>query len=146
TLVLYNSHSEGMFFLGQGIAGKVNDEPQLGKGLQKLGESISKAVGGGVEIKKRTYRGVDLSMISLPFPIPLARRFTIHKGWLVLSPFPQAVKGYILRSEGKHKVWQAPALVAETLALAKKRAGPQSKLAAVPVTDPRPPPTLGLSL
>jgi len=146
TLVLYNSHSEGMFFLGQGIAVKVKDELHLQEGLQKLVESISKAVGGGIEIKKRTYRGVDLTMISLPFLIPLAPTFTIHKGWLVLSPFPQAVKGYILRSEGKHKVWQAPALVAETLALAKKRAGPQSKLAAVTVTDPRPTTTLGLSL
>ena len=148
TLVLYNAHSEGPFFLGQGVAVKVKDEKKLGEGLRKLMDGMVKAAGGGggaIKLVNRTYRGTDLFTIPLPDPIPLAPTYTIHKGWLVMSPFPQAVKGYILRSEGKHKVWQAPPLAAEVLALAKKKTGSKSKLAGVTVTDPRPTTTLGLS-
>jgi hypothetical protein len=146
TLVIYNAHSEGLFFLGQGVAVKVKDEKKLADGLHKLEAGLAKAAGGGVEFKKQTYRGADVFTAVLPSLIPLAPTYTIHKGWLVLSPFPQAVKGYILRTEGKHEVWKAPALVAEALELAKKKTGPKSKLAAVTVNDPRPTTTFGLSV
>jgi hypothetical protein len=146
TLVLYNSLSEGPFVLGQGVAIKVKNEKKLGDGIQKLAQGLARDNTLGIEIQKRTYRGVDLFTLSLPAPYPLAPTYTIHKGWLVLGTFPQSVKGFILRAEGNYKVWQPPALAAEALALAGKRAGPRSKLAAVTVNDPRPPMAVGLSL
>jgi hypothetical protein len=141
TWVLYNSLSEGPFFLGQGVALKVKDEKKLAEGLDKLMRGLADKTGGS--IKKQTYRGVDMTLYSLPIPgLPVAPTLTIHKGWLVVGALPQPVKGYILRSEGKHKVWEPPALVAEALAKNKR----QSKLAAVTVTDPRPTVAVGLSL
>jgi hypothetical protein len=146
-LVLYNSMSEGPFFLGQAAAIKVKDEKKLSQGLEKLVQGLVKMSGAaGLQLQKRTYRGVDMVGSSFALPIPVAPSYAIHKGWLVIGAFPQPVKGYILRSEGKYKVWQPPALVSEALALAKKKAGPNSKLAAVTITDPRPVTTVGLSL
>ena len=144
TMVLYNSFSEGPSLWGQGIAVKIKDEKKLAPGLDKIGRWLAATIGG--EITERTYRGVDMSMLSFGSPIPVAPTYTIHKGWLVIGLMPQTVKGYILRSEGKHAVWQPPALVEEALALAKKKGGPKSKLAAITVTDPRPTITVGLSL
>jgi len=147
TLVLYNSMSEGPFFLGQAAAIKVKDEKKLAQGLEKLMQGLVKVSGiVGLQPHKRTYHGVDMVTSSFALSLPVAPAYTIHKGWLVIGVFPQAVKGYILRSEGKYKVWQPPALVSEALTLAKKKAGPNSKLAAVTVTDPRPVMTVGLSL
>jgi hypothetical protein len=146
TLVLYNSMSEGPSLLGQAAAIKVKDEKKLAQGLEKLTRGLIKVSGDLLKVDKRTYRGVDMVGSSFTLPVPAAPAYTIHKGWLVIGAFPQAVKGYILRSEGKYKVWHAPALVEEALALAKKKAGPNSKLAAVTITDPRPMMTVGLSL
>jgi hypothetical protein len=104
---------------------------------------LTGAIGG--EVHKQTYRGVDMTLYDSPIALlPLAPAYAIHKGWLVIGAFPQSVKGYILRSEGKHKIWRVPAVAAEVLALAKRKAGP-GKIAALTVTDPRPAMTLGLS-
>jgi hypothetical protein len=147
TLVLYNSLSEGPFVLGQGVAIKVKDEQKLGEGMQKLTQGLAKLTSlPGAEVQQRTYRGVDLFILSLGTEIPVAPTYAIHKGWLVLGVFPQSVKGFILRAEGKHEAWQPPALVAEALALARKKSRPGSKLAAVTVTDPRPATAVGLAL
>jgi hypothetical protein len=144
TLVLYRSLSEGPFLLGQGIAIKVKDASKLGEGMHKLAKGLAKAA-GGLEMQKRTYRGVDM-FVWPPSGFPAAPTYAIHQGWLVIGVFPQPVKGFILRAEGKHKVWQPPALVAEALTLAKKKTPPHGKLAAVTVTDPRPSVAVGLSL
>src|SRR5438445_7234373 len=139
--------SEGPVLLGQAAAIKVKDEKKLAQGLEKLVQGLIKmTAGAGLQVQKRTYRGVDMVGSSFTLPLPVAPAYTIHKGWLVIAGFPQPVKGYILRSEGKYKVWQPPALVEEALALAKKKARPNSKLAAVTITDPRPVMTVGLSL
>jgi hypothetical protein len=145
TLLLYRSMSEGPFFLGQVVAIKVKDEQKLGEGLQKLTAAIKAA--GGLDVQKRTYRGVDMVVFEVPSSfVSFAPTYAVHQGWLVLSLLPQPAKGFILRSEGKHKSWQPPALVAEALAQARKHAGPRSKLAAVTVTDPRPNMAVGLSV
>ncbi len=145
TLVLYQSMTEGPSLLGQVVAIKVKDEHKLAEGMHKLAQELLNAAGGG-ELRKVSYRGIDMSVLSLMTPIPVAPTYAIHQGWLVLAVFPQPIKGFILRSEGKHKVWEPPALVAEALAQARKKAGPRSRLAAVTVTDPRPATTVGLSL
>ncbi len=145
TLVLYNSLAEGPFFLGQGIAIKAKDEKKLNDGLLKLLQLVEEHLGGASQTK--TYRGVDIVHYSPQLPgLPIAPAFTVHKGWLVIGVLPQTVKGHVLRSEGKHQRWQAPPLVAEALAKAKKKAGPATTLAAVTVTDPRPTVAVALSL
>jgi hypothetical protein len=145
TLVLYQSMSEGPSLLGQVMGVKVKDEQKLALGLHKLAQELTNAGGGG-EVRKVSYRGVDLSILSLTTGVPVAPTYTIHQGWLVIGVFPQPVKGFILRTEGKHKAWEPPALVAEALDQARKKARPGSRLAAVTVTDPRPATTVGLAL
>jgi hypothetical protein len=93
--------------------------------------------------QKKSYRGADLHVWNAnnrffagPFNLPVT--YTIHKGWLVVSLFPQPVKGYIMRTEDKYQQWKIPQITAQALDQAKKGAGPDSRLVAVHVGNARP--------
>jgi hypothetical protein len=148
TVVLYNALSEGPFLAGQVVAVKVKDASKLETSLQAIAKAVGDALGAGAQFgfEKQNYRGADLHVLSRQQQFPVPVTYTIHKGWLVLAPFPQPVKGFVLRGEGKHKVWEMPELARAALARAGKEAGPRGQLAAVTVTDPRPSIAVGLSL
>ena len=148
TAVIYNSLSEGPFFLGQGLAIKVKDAAKLQSCLDRLDKLLRGWLGEDSQLgfEKKTYRGVEMRVLSGPNQWMMPITYTIHKDWWVLGVYPQSVKGYILRSEGNYSVWKAPALMQEAIALARKDGNPDSRLAAVTVTDPRPSVAVGLSL
>jgi hypothetical protein len=140
TLVTYHALSEGPYLCGYGVAVKVKDPQQAAAGMRVLVKAFQAAAGVNepMRFQKRIYRGVELYTLAAGRELPIPLTYTVHKGWLVIGAFPQAVKGYILRSEGRHKVWQAPPLTAVVLDQAKKAGKAGSKLCAVTVTDPRP--------
>jgi len=148
TVVLYNAHSEGPSFLGQGVAIKVKDAKKLNGSLKVLNKALADAM-LGVQFEKRVYRGVDMFVLASPrgiLPLPVALTYTVHKDWLVIGTFPQSVKGFILRSEGKRKTWQPPSYYPELLAQSLKEGGPKSRLAGIGVIDPQPTMEIGLAL
>lgn len=148
TLVCYNALSEGPFILGQGLAIKVKDAQKL----QKILETLPRFAEGLPQearprFQKRTYRGADLYTLTTGqrnwfFPIT----YTIHKDWWVIGAYPQSVKGYIMRSEGKYKVWKATPLVQEAREENTKAGKEKSTLAAITVTNPAPTVEVGLAL
>jgi hypothetical protein len=144
-VVLYNALSEGPFLVGEVAAIKVKDAAKLHKALQAITKAVSDALGAGPQFgfEKHTYRGADLYVLSRQQQLPIPVTYTVHKGWLVLSAFPQAVKGYVMRCEGKHRVWQLPPRARAAL---DKGSEGKGKVAAVSVTDPRPSIAVGLSL
>jgi hypothetical protein len=147
TVVLYNAFSEGPSILGQGVAIKVKDEKRLRKSLEAMNKALRRNgdEGSKVGFQSVKYRGATLHILSADRPsIPLT--YTVHKGWLVLGVFPQSVKGYVLRSEGEHRVWKAPANVPKLIEQGLQAGGPNSKLAALSISDPRPMVELGLPL
>jgi hypothetical protein len=148
TLVTYSSLSEGPFFIGQAVAIKVKDAKKLQAGLDALTRSLRRVLGNdeSQSFQKKTYRGVDYHVFAGPSEVPIPLTYTVHKGWWVIGLFPQAVKGYILRTEGRHKIWQAPPEAEAVLAMARKEMKPKSSVAAVTVTDPKPAVAVGLSL
>jgi hypothetical protein len=98
-VVAYNSPSEGPLTLGQVIMFKVKDADKLKEALPTLVKGIARLGGQEIMLKKRTYRGTEVREVHVKqqgfFFVPT---YTIHKGWLCISLFPQSVHGYIARS------------------------------------------------
>ncbi len=84
-------------------------------------------------MKKRTYRDVEVREVIVRqqgfFLVPT---YAIHKGWLVISLFPQPVHGYILRANGEMGAWKpSPAVQANFDKMGKE-------FISVSYSDPRP--------
>src|SRR5205823_5358209 len=86
-----------------------------------------------VTLKKRTYHGVELREVRVKaqgfFFVPT---YAIHKGWLVISLFPQPVHGYILRAEGEMASWKPSSRVQAAFDKLDK------EFMSVSYSDPRP--------
>jgi hypothetical protein len=111
-IVFYNTPSEGPLSLGQVVMIKVKDEAKVRAAIDGMVKGISKTSGQEIGLKKRTYRGVEVRELKIKeqgfFFVPT---YAIHKGWLVISPFPQPVHGYILRANGEMEAWKPSAKV-----------------------------------
>jgi hypothetical protein len=58
-------------------------------------------------LRKRNYHGVDVREIRVRKQgFIFVPTYTIHNGWLAVSLYPQAIHGYIARSDGKLERWQ----------------------------------------
>jgi hypothetical protein len=131
--VQYNSPSEGPLTLGQTFLFKVKDADKLEEALEQAIKGLAKAAGADVSIKKRTYRDVLVREVRVKqqgfFFQPT---YAIHKGWLVVSFFPQPVHGYILRATGELPAWKPSARTKKSLEQL-----PQEFLS-IAYSDPRP--------
>ncbi|MFO0863497.1 MAG: hypothetical protein U0744_02350 [Gemmataceae bacterium] len=133
-LVNYSAPSDGILGLGGVMAMKVKDEKKLRKAIEAVGKAIPQLPGvGETEVKKRTYQGVEMTEFHMNqegnYKVPT---FAIHKGWIVYADYPQAVKGFILRAEGKLPGWKMTDDVKKAMAPFPK------EFSAVSVSDPRP--------
>ncbi len=132
-VVLYSTPSEGPLALGQVVMIKVQDEAKLRKAIEGLVKGLSKTANTEVTLKKRTYRGTEVRELRIKeqgfFFVPT---YAIHKGWLVISLFPQPVHGYILRANGELPAWKpSPTVQASFDKMGKE-------FIAVAYSDPRP--------
>ncbi len=132
-VVMYGTPSEGPLSLGQVLMVKVQDEAKLRKAIESLVKGLSKTANTEVTLKKRTYRGVEVREVRVKeqgfFFVPT---YAIHKGWLVISLFPQPVHGYILRANGEMGAWKpSPTVQASFDKMGKE-------FISVSYSDPRP--------
>jgi hypothetical protein len=129
----YSSPAEGPLTLGQTYLFQVKDEKKLREALESAVKGLAKTTGAEIAVKKKTYRGVELSEVHVNVPgfifIPT---YAVHKGWLVVSYYPQAVQGYVLRAAGELPAWKPDAQTAATLAKLPK------EYTSISVSDPRP--------
>jgi hypothetical protein len=129
----YSSPAEGPLTLGQTFLFTVRDEKKLRESIDAAIKGLAKASGVEITVKKKTYRGVELREIHVNVPgfifIPT---WAIHKGWFVLSYYPQAVQGYVLRAAGEVPSWKPDEMTAATLAKLPK------EFTSISVSDPRP--------
>jgi hypothetical protein len=132
-LVVYHSPSEGPFFLGLTILLKVKDGSRVRQQLDTAVKNLARFIGGDVRLQKRIFRGQELREVVVRlqgfFPVPT---YTVYKGWLVLSLFPQPVQGFILRTSGELPAWQAEPRVKEILDKIP------AQVSSLSVSDPRP--------
>src|SRR5262249_41432869 len=96
-------------------------------------KGLAKTAGVEITTKKKTYRGVELREVHVNVPgfifIPT---YAIHKDWFVVSYYPQAVQGYVLRAAGELPTWKPGPQTAATLAKLPK------EFTSIAVSDPRP--------
>ncbi len=131
--VQYNSPGEGPFTLGQTILFEVKDAKKLADALEQAIKAIGKQTGANVTLKKRTYRGVEISqVVVLQEGFFFQPSYAIHNNWLVVGYYPQAVQGYVLRATGALPSWKPDAAVQAALAKMPK------EMISVSVSDPRP--------
>jgi hypothetical protein len=129
---LYNSPGEGIFTLGQTYLFRVRDAKKLQASLEQAIKAAAKVVNLDASIRKVTYHGVVLNEVHVRqqgfFFVPT---FAIDNGWLAVSYYPQAIQGFVLRSQGKLPVWKPEGQIEKALAQL-----PQEFIS-ISVTDPR---------
>jgi len=130
----YSAPSDGVLGLGGVMAMKVKDERKLRSAIQSVGNAIPQIPGAGeVTVKKRKVEGVEITELHMKqegnFKIP---SFAIHKGWVFYSDYPQAIKGFILRLEGKLPAWKLTDDIKKSLEPFPK------EFSAIQISDPRP--------
>jgi hypothetical protein len=132
-VAVYSSPGDGPFTLGQTYLIKVKDADKVRDALDAAIKGIGQSTGADLSVKKRKYRGVEVREVHVRqqgfFFTPT---YAIHKDWLVLGFYPQAVHGYILRANGELKAWKPDHHVQAALDKLPK------DLVSVSVSDPRP--------
>jgi hypothetical protein len=131
--IRYSTAAEGPLGLGSVYLLKVKDEKKLQGSVDKLVAAVQNFPFVPIEVKKRNYHGVEVSIIQVNAPGTIsALSFTTHKGWFVLANYPQGVYGYILRSKGELPTWQADGKLTKALAAFPK------EFTSISISDPRP--------
>jgi hypothetical protein len=131
--ILYNSPAEGPLTFGQTALLPVKDPAKVHAAIAQLVKVVAAESGSDIQLKKRTFHGVDTyelhvreeGFIFLP-------TYTIHKGWLAISFYPQPVQGFILRSNGELPPWKPDERARQALDKLPK------DMVFVSVADPRP--------
>jgi hypothetical protein len=129
----YTSPADGPFTLGQTVLFKVKDADKLQESLEQIIKNLAAAAGKQVRIKKHDYQGVVIREVYVQargfFFVP---SYAIHKDWLVIGWYPQAVQAFVQRSKGGLAVWKPSPLVKESLDKLPK------EFVSITYTDPRP--------
>lgn len=140
TYVISNAPSEGVFLFGTAVALEVKDAARLKRSLNTLLRSLPTLLGIDLKVTQRKYHGGVLNVVKIGergfFFTPT---YAIHKGWLVVSLYPQPVQGFLYRSSGRPATWKQPPLLAkalrETLRPQGKRGNP--RLMGISVSNPK---------
>jgi hypothetical protein len=132
-LVQYDSPAEGPLSFGQTFLYRVKDATKLQETVDKVLKALATLTGTDIRVSKKTYRGVELREVHVRQQgFIFVPTYTIHNGWLVLSYYPQAVQGYVLRATGELPAWKPGPNVAAAL----DKLPPE--FLSVSVADPRP--------
>jgi hypothetical protein len=132
-LAYYTSPSDGPFTLGQTVLLKVKDADKLQATLEQIIKSLAAAAGKQVRIQKRTYHGVDIREVYVQQQgFIFVPTYTIHKDWLAIGFYPQAVQAFVQRCKGEAAVWKPSPMVQESLQQLPK------EFISISYSDPRP--------
>ncbi|MHB1422470.1 MAG: hypothetical protein ACYC3I_04600 [Gemmataceae bacterium] len=137
----YTSPADGPLSLGQTVLFKVKYADKLESTLEQLIKNLGTASGKQVRIKKRDYRGVGIREVHVDQQgFLFVPTYAIHKNWLVIGIYPQAVQAFVQRSKGELPSWKPSVQVRESLDKL-----PQ-EFVSIGYSDPRPMTKLLMSL
>ena len=140
-MVSYSSPSDGFLGTGAVVAVKIKDSKKLAKSIEKLASAVPANPGGKVEAKRVAYLGGEVIHLKIEgMASSHLATFGIYKDWFIYAQYPQPVKGFIMRQEGKLPAWKPDAVTAKALAVLPK------EFTGVQVSDPRPTMKMLLSL
>jgi hypothetical protein len=130
--VTYTSPAEGpLSFFGTTLI-KVKDGKRLMTSIDKIVKSIPNQ-GFEISLKKKTYRDVEMNDLYFKveqFSMRIGS-FAVYKEWFIFSPYPQGIKGFVLRNSGDLPRWKADAELTKILSQF-----PQ-EFVGIQVSDPR---------
>jgi hypothetical protein len=119
-VVTYHSPAEGAISFGQVLAVSVKDGEKV---LQALDQIVQTQAGSNVRLKRRPFRDGEIREIYVRkqgfFFVP---SYTVYKGWLVVSLYPQPLQGFLQRAAGDAPAWQPDATVKAHLAAMPRNA------------------------
>jgi hypothetical protein len=140
--VQYTAPGDGILGLGQVTLLKVKDEGKLRKTLEGLAANLGAGIPGApLSVYKSKYRNVELTQLQINTEGSIyTPTWAIHKGWLIVSLYPQPVQGFILRADGVLGAWRPEGKLKKTLdSLPQEFVG-------IAYSDPRPTLRLVLSI
>jgi len=115
-VIQYDSPGDGPLGLGQVTLVKVKDAKKLQKALDDLVKAIPNIPGLDIEMKRKPYHGAATHELHVSVPgFIYTPTYTIYKGWIAFSLYPQPVQGYVLRARREVPAWQPSANVRQTL-------------------------------
>ncbi len=133
TMVNYNSPGDGPLGLGAVTMITVKDAKKLRASLEGVVKGLNNLPGVNVALKKKIYREVELLEVHIGGPFNFTvPTFAIHKGWLIVSNYPQPVKGHILRDAGELPAYDVQKKLGKYLAPFPK------EFVSLSMSDPRP--------
>ena len=133
-IVSYSSPSDGILGTGGVAAIQIKDGKKLEKAIDKLIKAIPGTPAGEVALTKKDYRGAQIMCLELKSDKvdQIVVTFGIYKNWFVLAQYPQPIKGFVMRQEGKLPAWKADESLTKALAAFPK------EFTSISVSDPRP--------
>jgi hypothetical protein len=132
-MAYYTSPGDGPFTLGQTVLFKVKDSDKLLATLEQIIKSLGTAAGKEVRIKKSDYHGVTIHQVYVQQQgFIFVPSYAVHKDWLVVAFYPQAVQAFVQRSKGQLAVWKPSPVVQESLSQLPK------EFISISYSDPRP--------
>ncbi|MBM4072893.1 MAG: hypothetical protein FJ271_28790 [Planctomycetes bacterium] len=141
-MVSYRSPADGPLGLGAVYLIKMKNQKKFADSLDSLIKAAATVPFVEVSTRKNAYRGADIHGVY--FGVGGASfhvfDYTMHKGWLGLSFYPQPLQGYVLRTAGDLPAWKPSAALARRLQEFPK------EFVGISVSDPRPSLKLVLSL
>ena len=136
--VVYSSPSEGPLALGTTLAIRVKNRQKLQASLDRLGKTLSGALGADIELGRKPYEQGALYMLQANVRgNPFQPAIWINDDWAVFGLFPQSVQGFVARLKGGHRSWKIPANAKDVYAKALSTANGR-RIAGVTISDPRP--------
>lgn len=115
-LVLFQSPSEGLSVFGQVVCLSCKDPVKVKAATDNIQRALEAVAGSPIKVRKKVLKGVEIrEFYARGFGI-LTPSYAIVGEWLVVSPHPQAVQGFILRAKGDLDRWAPDAGTAKRLA------------------------------
>ncbi|HUG92080.1 MAG TPA: DUF1559 domain-containing protein, partial [Planctomycetaceae bacterium] len=137
---LYGDSRQTLFGLGIGLAIKVDDAEKLRRTLADIAGAVAEQTNPrDFQVRQTEKGGVEIVTLEIGRGM-FNPSWVIHKGWLNVGLFPQAVEAFALRADGKLETWKPSGEVEESLSQLPK------EFTSISVTDPRPTVQLLMSL
>src|SRR5262245_3617530 len=115
-LVVYQSPTEGISLFGMVVCVSVKDPAKIRAATDRMQGLFETIASSPVKIRKKMVKGVEVREVyGRGFGI-LTPSYAIVGDWLVVSAYPQAIQGFILRSKGDLEKWKPDPETAKRLA------------------------------
>ncbi len=115
-LVVFQSPTEGLSLFGMVVCVSLKDPAKIKAATDRMQKALETIANSPVKIRKKMVKGVEIREIyGRGFGI-LTPSYAIVGDWFVVSAYPQAIQGFILRTKGDLEKWKPDPETAKRLA------------------------------